>query len=253
MNTSAFYDVLVIGGGASSLAAAITAARAGKSVCIVERDVACGLKLLATGNGRCNLSNESIDPQRYNHPAFVESVMGPQPEQELMGFFSSLGIMTTSEEGRLYPRSLRAESVRDALLNVCDRLGITLICGANVASAHKASEGWALQIDRPARALKAKKHDDRKSELRSLRKALADVPRKNEALEAHAVIIATGGNPTGIADTFRLPLTSLRPILCPVSATVVGDRAALKTLDGLRVRARLTLARNHNELLARRR
>ncbi len=140
MNASALYDVLVIGGGASGLAAAITAARAGKSVCIVERDVACGLKLLATGNGRCNLSNESIDPQRYNHPAFVESVMGPQPEQELMGFFSSLGIMTTSEEGRLYPRSLRAESVRDALLNACDRLGITLICGANVASAHKASE-----------------------------------------------------------------------------------------------------------------
>ena len=116
MNASAFYDVLVIGGGASGLAAAITAARVGKSVCIVERDVACGLKLLATGNGRCNLSNESIDPQRYNHPAFVTSVMGPQPEQELMGFFSSLGIMTTSEEGRLYPRSLRAESVRDALL-----------------------------------------------------------------------------------------------------------------------------------------
>lgn len=248
MNTSAFYDVLVIGGGASSLAAAITAARAGKSVCIVERDVACGLKLLATGNGRCNLSNESIDPQRYNHPAFVESVMGPHPEQELMGFFSSLGIMTTSEEGRLYPRSLRAESVRDALLNVCDRLGITLICGANVASAHKASEDWTLQIDRPARALKAKKHDDRKSELRSLRKALADVPRKNEALEAHAVIIATGGNPTGIADTFRLPLTSLRPILCPVSASVVGDRTALGTLDGLRVRARLTLSRSHEEL-----
>ena len=81
VNTSVFYDVLVIGGGASGLAAAITAARAGKSVCIVERDVACGLKLLATGNGRCNLSNESIDPQRYNHPAFVESVMGPRPEQ----------------------------------------------------------------------------------------------------------------------------------------------------------------------------
>ena len=248
MNTNASYDVLVIGGGASGLAAAITAARAGKSACIVERDVACGLKLLATGNGRCNLSNESIDFQRYNHPAFVESVMGPHPEQELMGFFSSLGIMTTSEEGRLYPRSLRAESVRDALLNVCDRLGITLICGANVASAHKASESWTLQIDRPARALKAKKHDDRKSELRSLRKALADVPRKNEALEAHAVIIATGGNPTGIADTFRLPLTSLRPILCPVSASVVGDRTALGTLDGLRVRARLTLSRSHEEL-----
>ena len=239
--------IAVIGAGASGMMAALTAAEKPENeILLFERQARVGRKLAVTGNGRCNLSNESIDPQRYSHPAFVESVMGPRPEQELMGFFSSLGIMTTSEEGRLYPRSLRAESVRDALLNVCDRLGITLICGANVASAHKASEGWALQIDRPARALKAKKHDDRKSELRSLRKALADVPRKNEALQAHTVIIATGGNPTGIADTFRL--TSLRPILCPVSATVVGDRAALKTLDGLRVRARLTLTRNHSEL-----
>ena len=82
MNANAFYDVLVIGGGASGLAAAITAARAGKSVCIVERDVACGLKILATGNGRCNLSNESIDFQRYNHPAFIESVMMPSEEKK---------------------------------------------------------------------------------------------------------------------------------------------------------------------------
>lgn len=248
MNTSAFYDVLLIGGGASGLAAAITAARAGKSVCIVERDVACGLKILATGNGRCNLSNESIDFQRYNHPAFVESVMGSQPEEELGNFFSSLGIMTTSEEGRLYPRSLRAESVRDALLNACDRLGIALICGANVVSASKAPEGWALQIDRPARTLKAKKHDDRKTEVRSLRKALADAPRKNETLQTKAVIIATGGNPADIAQLFNLPLTPQRPVLCPVSASVVGDQTALKTLDGLRVRARLTLTRNHEEL-----
>lgn len=248
MNTSAFYDVLLIGGGASGLAAAITAARAGKSVCIVERDVVCGLKILATGNGRCNLSNESIDFQRYNHPAFVESVMGSQPEEELGNFFSSLGIMTTSEEGRLYPRSLRAESVRDALLNACDRLGIALICGANVVSASKAPEGWALQIDRPARTLKAKKHDDRKTEVRSLRKALADAPRKNETLQTKAVIIATGGNPADIAQLFNLPLTPQRPVLCPVSASVVGDQTALKTLDGLRVRARLTLTRNHEEL-----
>lgn len=248
MNTSAFYDVLIIGGGASGLAAAITAARAGKSVCIIERDVACGLKLLATGNGRCNLSNESIDFQRYNHPAFVESVMGAQPEQELDSFFSSLGIMTTSEEGRLYPRSLRAESVRDALLNACNRLGITLICGANVTSAFNSPKGWALQIDRPARALKAKKRDDRKTEVRSLRKALADAPRKNETLQAKAVIIATGGSPSDIAEIFDLPLTLQRPVLCPVSASVVGDQTALKTLDGLRVRARLMLTRNQEEL-----
>lgn len=247
MNASAFYDVLVIGGGASGLAAAITAARVDKRVCVVERDVACGLKLLATGNGRCNLSNESIDIRRYNRPAFVESIMGPQPEQDLESFFSSLGIMTIREEGRLYPRSLRAESVRDALLNACERLGITLLCGTNVIAAHKASEGWTLQIDRPAHVLKPKKHGDRKTELRSLRKALADTPRTSDALQARAVVIATGGNPTGIAEVFSLPLTPLRSVLCPVSASAVGDRMALKTLDGLRVRARLTLSRSHEE------
>lgn len=248
MNASAFYDVLVIGGGASGLAAAITAARVDKRVCVVERDVACGLKLLATGNGRCNLSNESIDIRRYNRPAFVESIMGPQPEQDLESFFSSLGIMTIREEGRLYPRSLRAESVRDALLNACERLGITLLCGTNVIAAHKASEGWTLQIDRPAHVLKPKKHGDRKTELRSLRKALADTPRTSDALQARAVVIATGGNPADIARTFNLSLTPQRPVLCPVSASVFGDQTALKTLDGLRVRARLTLTRNHEEL-----
>ena len=241
-------DVIIIGGGSSGMMAALAAAENGCRVTLLERQSRVGRKLLATGNGRCNLSNESIDFQRYNHPAFVESVMGPQPEQELGSFFSSLGIMTTSEEGRLYPRSLRAESVRDALLNACNHLGITLICGANVASAFKAPEGWALQIDRPARALKAKKHDDRKTEVRSLRKALADTPRKIETLQAKAVIIATGGSPADIAKTFNLSLTPQHPVLCPVSASVFGDQTALKTLDGLRVRAHLTLARNHNEL-----
>ena len=247
MNANASYDVLVIGGGASGLAAAITAARAGKSACIVERDVACGLKLLATGNGRCNLSNESIDFQRYNRPAFVESVMGPQPEQDLGSFFSSLGIMRPPRRAGC----IRAPFVpnRCAItLNACNHLGITLICGANVASAFKAPEGWALQIDRPARALKAKKHDDRKTEVRSLRKALADTPRKIETLQAKAVIIATGGSPADIAKTFNLSLTPQHPVLCPVSASVFGDQTALKTLDGLRVRARLTLTRNHEEL-----
>ena len=241
--------IAVIGAGASGMMAALTAAEQPENkILLFERQARVGRKLAVTGNGRCNLSNESIDPRRYNHPAFVESVMGPRPEQELTGFFSSLGIMTIREEGRLYPRSLRAESVRDALLNACERLGITLLCGTNVIAAHKASEGWTLQIDRPAYVLKPKKHGNRKTELRSLRKALADTPRTSDTLQARAVVIATGGNPTGIAEVFSLPLTPLRPVLCPVSTSVVGDQTALETLDGLRVRARLTLSRSHEEL-----
>ena len=139
MNTNASYDVLVIGGGASGLAAAITAARTGKSVCIVERDVACGLKLLATGNGRCNLSNESIDFQRYNRPAFVESVMGRQPEQELGSFFSSLGIMRPPRRAGC----IRAPFVPIGARCASQRLqspGYHLDLWSNVASAFKAPE-----------------------------------------------------------------------------------------------------------------
>lgn len=57
------FDVAVIGGGASGLAAAIAAARAGARVVVLERDVACGLPILSTGNGRCNLSNVHLDAQ----------------------------------------------------------------------------------------------------------------------------------------------------------------------------------------------
>ena len=110
------YDVAVVGGGASGLAAALSAARSGASVLVIERDVEAGLPILATGNGRCNLSNAHLDPERYRHPEVARAVMGERPEEELSAFFDSLGLLTCEEDGRLYPYSRRADSVRDALL-----------------------------------------------------------------------------------------------------------------------------------------
>ncbi|MFR3878221.1 MAG: NAD(P)/FAD-dependent oxidoreductase [Collinsella sp.] len=81
MNANASYDVLVIGGGASGLAAAITAARAGKSACIVERDVACGLKLLATGNGRCNLPTNQLISSGTTAPHSSNPSWVPSPSK----------------------------------------------------------------------------------------------------------------------------------------------------------------------------
>ena len=115
------YDVIVIGGGASGLAAAIASARAGAKTAILELDVACGLPILATGNGRCNLSNIRLRPARYRHPVIARAVMGERAEEALGAWFASLGIWTTNEGGRLYPSSKRAESVRDALLHASDQ------------------------------------------------------------------------------------------------------------------------------------
>ena len=69
-------DVIVAGGGAAGLACALAAARAGAQVAVLEGDVACARKVLATGNGRCNLTNESLDPGRYRYPAFAAAVLG---------------------------------------------------------------------------------------------------------------------------------------------------------------------------------
>ena len=86
-------DVAVIGGGASGLACAITAAEAGAFVVVLERDLACGRTILATGNGRCNFANTELDPARYRNPEFVSAVMGDPAValEDILGFFVGCG------------------------------------------------------------------------------------------------------------------------------------------------------------------
>ena len=106
-------DVCVVGGGASGLAAAIAAAEAGASVVVLERAAECGRTILATGNGRCNLSNARLERGRYNDPAFVEAVCGAAFGSDVLGFLEGCGLAVVEEGGgRLYPLSRQAASVR---------------------------------------------------------------------------------------------------------------------------------------------
>ena len=239
------YDVTVIGGGASGLAAALSAARAGAAVAVIERDVACGTKILVTGNGRCNLSNTHLDTSRYNNPTFAGEVMGEQPERELLTFFSSLGIITVEEEGRLYPRSLKAASARDALLRACRKEGVKLLSGHTVTDID-APDGktWSIDMVRPTAPLKAKAQKDRKAELRALRKALAEAPKESVRIRSRALVIATGGGTPDIPNMIGLDLVPGTPVLCPVESQVVDMPHALEELNGLRVHADVALKRD---------
>lgn len=127
--------IIVIGGGAAGLMAAITAARAGAKVTVLERKDRVGKKILATGNGRCNMSNEVITPERFHSDSgdIFEAVYDQLPLEATLKFFEELGIETvTLEAGKLYPMSLQAASVLNVLRYECQRLGVRLCCEQEV-------------------------------------------------------------------------------------------------------------------------
>lgn len=110
-------DVTVIGGGAAGLMAAITAARCGVKTVIVEHMDRVGKKILATGNGKCNYTNElqGISYYRGENPAFVLPVFEQFGFQETVSFFEQLGIYPKTRNGYYYPASEQAASVLDVL------------------------------------------------------------------------------------------------------------------------------------------
>ena len=96
------------------LAAALAAARAGARVTVLERNAKPGKKLLATGNGRCNLDNTGIAPERYftSDPAGLKPLLAAVNAADPLGWFESLGLYTrTDEAGRVYPYSNQAADV----------------------------------------------------------------------------------------------------------------------------------------------
>lgn len=242
-----FYDVAVVGGGASGLAAAITAARDGCRVAVIERDVAAALGILATGNGRCNISNAHLDARRYRHPDAVRRVFGKRPEHDVETFLASLGIVTAEEGGgRLYPITRRAESARDALLGTCERAGVDIIACAELLRAATDSVGnHQLHLSVPLAPLPRKRGRDAKSEVRNARKALAAAERGEHVITAKTVVLACGGVSEACCHTFHLPHIPERPVLCPIACALdlpMGN--ALDRLDGLRVEGMLTLVRS---------
>ncbi|MDD3947385.1 MAG: FAD-dependent oxidoreductase, partial [Clostridia bacterium] len=108
------YDVAVAGGGAAGLSAAITAAKRNKKVVILEKNDRIGKKLLATGNGRCNLASALSTKNRFNTDA-VEEVFARVPLSRVFQFFADLGLVIREESGRYYPYSNQASSVLNAL------------------------------------------------------------------------------------------------------------------------------------------
>lgn len=230
-------QVCVVGGGAAGLMAALAAAQAGAQVVVLERALEPGRTILATGNGRCNLSNEylyqalnSAAPaaRRYRHAGFARAVMGAEPQRQVAQRFAALGLETSSEEGRVYPLSRVATSVRATLVAGVSRLGVTLCSAREVVGLVRTAEGgYRLRY-----------------------RELGNNSGEHE-LACRAVVLASGGALTGGRETessgtsLQHDLTALgiglvapSPILCPLACAGVPH-----ALDGRRVRCTATLSR----------
>ena len=133
------HKVLIIGGGASGLAAAIVSAQRGNQVTLLERGDRVGKKLLATGNGRCNLANLGA-PCYFGDPDFARAVLAHMPVEKVLAFFEDLGLPTRPDgAGRVYPGCNQAAAVLDVLRAQLDALGVRVITGAEVKAL---KPGW---------------------------------------------------------------------------------------------------------------
>lgn len=148
--TSIKKRILIIGGGASGIIAAITAARNGAEVILVERNPRIGKKLLATGNGRCNYTNVNVDVSCYHghHPHFVKDVLGAFGVQETLDFFEQLGIVPKVEEfGKVFPMSGQASSILDVLMYELNEAVVSIVCNAYVRSIRKEKNSFILTLE----------------------------------------------------------------------------------------------------------
>ena len=219
--------VVVIGGGASGMLAALTAAEdAENRVVLLERQQRLGRKLLATGNGRCNLTNTAAAPAYYHgaEADFVRPALEKFGPEETLALFRRLGLLTATEYGgRVYPLSNSANSVLDVLRFALDRAGVEQRCACPAREIRRGQTGYTVLTD-------------------------------TGALEADRLIVACGGcagaKLGGVKDGYELlkPLGHKRTELYPALVQLRTAPEFPRALKGVRCQAALRLARGEETL-----
>ena len=223
-------NILILGGGASGLAAAIVAAQNGAHVTLIERSDRVGKKLLATGNGRCNLANTG-KPLYFGDAGFARTVLRTMPVSRVLDFFHALGLPTRPDSaGRVYPACNQAAAVLDVMRAQLEQLHVRVVTSAEAQRIIPENNGYTV------------------------RTSAGD-------FTADSVIVCCGGLAApklGAASAYQLltelgcRLTAPMPALSPIET----EKAAVKGLSGLRLPATLTLhdgarsiARTQGEML----
>ena len=218
------YALAIVGGGASGMMAAVAAGSDCDSVLLLERGGRIGRKLLATGNGRCNISNRNAQYKGYHGgaPDFVRPALHQFPVDQTLRLFEEMGLpVVEQEDGKLYPYSLQAAAVLDVLRLELERLGVEVRTDSEVQNIRRLKDG-------------------------SFRLAVQSGDQKCE-YAVQRVIIACGGEASaglgGCSGGYRL-LEGLGHKITPRLPGIVqlkADMAGLKGLSGSKFEAVLTL------------
>ncbi len=124
-------NVIVIGAGASGLVASIAAKEKGDDVTLLEKENKVGRKLLMTGNGHCNMAHTGITADDYYDDndelnSFVNDVLSEFSFEDFNEFFTKVGVITKEEDGYIYPASMQATTVVNALRNYAEQIGVKI-------------------------------------------------------------------------------------------------------------------------------
>lgn len=214
--------IVIIGGGASGLVAAISAKTSSTNVILLERNAFCGKKILATGNGRCNYWNSDQDLNHYNstNHELLQDIITKSNQEEILNFFSRIGIIPKIKNGYYYPYSNQALSIRDALITEASQVGVKIHTSSYVENIRKENSKYIISVN-------------------------------NESIIADAVIIATGskaspktgsdGNGYNLAK--KLGHTVIEPL--PALVQLVGNEKYFKDWNGIRCEAKISLFSNN--------
>lgn len=215
--------IIVIGGGASGLVAAISAARKGNDVTILEKNNICGKKILITGNGRCNYYNEEqkIEHYRSNNIELAEKIITKENTEKIVGFFKSIGIEPKIKNGYYYPYSNQAVSIQNALLTETKNLNIEIKNNIIVNKINKENDKFIIYTNQGE-------------------------------FNSEKVIIATGSKATpktgsdgsGYKICMELGHTIIKPL--PALVQLKGNEKYFKEWSGIRVDANIKAYENDN-------